>query len=141
MSIFGNIMSGIFSHGSAKVQPTSTGSGASGPTSASSSAPAATSASAPPSQVDVEAVLSKLASALVVAAVQADRVSGALIAQYALRERLRSREICNAIKRKNGGQFLAGIRVIRADPGFFDQQESRFAQSRPLKPSALGNSR
>jgi hypothetical protein len=26
MSIFGNIMSGIFGHGSAKVQPTSTGS-------------------------------------------------------------------------------------------------------------------
>ena len=52
MSIFGNIMSGIFSHGSAKVQPTSTG----------SVAPSPTSAAAPPSQVDVEAVLSKLAS-------------------------------------------------------------------------------
>src|SRR5271169_3559894 len=52
MSIFGNIMSSIFSHGSAKVQPTSTG----------SVAPNPTSAAAPPSQVDVEAVLSKLAS-------------------------------------------------------------------------------
>ena len=62
MSIFGNIMSGIFSHGSAKVQPTSTGNVAPNPTSASSSTVAATSAAAPPSQVDVEAVLSKLAS-------------------------------------------------------------------------------
>ena len=62
MSIFGNIMSGIFGHGSAKVQPTSTGSVAPSPTSASSSTAAATSAAAPPSQVDVEAVLSKLAS-------------------------------------------------------------------------------
>ena len=55
-------MSGIFGHGSAKVQPTSTGSVAPSPTSASSSTAAATSAAAPPSQVDVEAVLSKLAS-------------------------------------------------------------------------------
>jgi hypothetical protein len=62
MSIFGNIMPGIFGHGSAKVQPTSTGSVAPSPTSASSSTAAATSAAAPPSQVDVEAVLSKLAS-------------------------------------------------------------------------------
>jgi Domain of unknown function (DUF3597) len=62
MSIFGNIMSSIFSDGSAKVQPTSTGSVAPNPTSASSSTAAATSATAPPSQVDVEAVLSKLAS-------------------------------------------------------------------------------
>jgi hypothetical protein len=62
MSIFGNIMSGIFSHGSAKAQPTSTGSVAPSPTSASSSTAAASSAAAPPSQVDVEAVLSKLAS-------------------------------------------------------------------------------
>src|SRR6476620_9139736 len=59
MSIFGNIMSGIFSHGSAKVQPTSTGNVAPNPTSASSSTVAATSAAAPPSQVDVEAVLSR----------------------------------------------------------------------------------
>jgi Domain of unknown function (DUF3597) len=62
MSIFGNIMSGIFSQGSAKVQPASSGSVAPSPTSASSSTAAATSAAAPPSQVDVEAVLSKLAS-------------------------------------------------------------------------------
>ena len=62
MSIFGNIMSGIFSHGSAKAQPPSTGSVAPSPTSASSSAATATSAAAPPSQADVEAVLSKLAS-------------------------------------------------------------------------------
>jgi hypothetical protein len=55
-------MSGIFGHGSAKVQPTSTGSVAPSPTSASSSTAAATSAAAPPSQVDVEAVLSRLAS-------------------------------------------------------------------------------
>src|SRR6478672_8012821 len=53
---------GIFSHGSAKAQPTSTGSVAPSPTSASSSTAAASSAAAPPSQVDVEAVLSKLAS-------------------------------------------------------------------------------
>jgi hypothetical protein len=52
-------MPGIFGHGSAKVQPTSTGSVAPSPTSASSST--ATSAAVPPSQVDVEAVLSKLA--------------------------------------------------------------------------------
>jgi Domain of unknown function (DUF3597) len=62
MSIFGNIMSGILGHGSAKVQPTSTGSVAPSPTSASSSTAAATSAAVPASQVDVEAVLSKLAS-------------------------------------------------------------------------------
>ena len=63
MSIFGNIMSDIFSHGScAKAQPPSTGSGAPSPTSASLSTATATSAAAPPSQVDVEAVLSKLAS-------------------------------------------------------------------------------
>jgi hypothetical protein len=65
MSIFGNIMSGIFSHGSAKAQPPSTGSVApspTSPTSASSSTAAATSATAPPSLVDVEAILSKLAS-------------------------------------------------------------------------------
>ena len=55
-------MSGIFNHGSAKAQPTSTGSVAPSPTSASSSTAAASSAAAPPSQVDVEAVLSKLAS-------------------------------------------------------------------------------
>jgi hypothetical protein len=62
MSIFGNIMSAIFSHGSPKAQPPSTGSVAPSPTSTSSSAAASTSAVAPPSQVDVEAVLSKLAS-------------------------------------------------------------------------------
>jgi Domain of unknown function (DUF3597) len=62
MSIFGNIMSGIFGHGSAKAQPPSTGSVAPSPTSASSSTATATSAAAPPSLVDVEAVLSKLAS-------------------------------------------------------------------------------
>ena len=61
MSMFGNIMSGIFSHASAKAQPPSTGNVAPSPTSASSSTAAATSAAAPPSQVDVEAVLSKLA--------------------------------------------------------------------------------
>ena len=62
MSIFGNIMSAIFSHGSPKAQPPSTGSVAPSPTSTSSSAAASTSAVAPPSQVDVEAVLSRLAS-------------------------------------------------------------------------------
>ena len=62
MSIFGDIMSAIFSHGSAKAQLQSNGSVAPSPTSASSSTAAATSAAAPPSQVDVEAVLSKLAS-------------------------------------------------------------------------------
>jgi hypothetical protein len=61
MSIFGNIMSAIFSHGSPKAQPPSTGSVAPSPTSTSSSTAASTSAAAPPSQVDVEAVLSKLA--------------------------------------------------------------------------------
>ena len=59
MTIFGNIMSAIFGHGSPKAQPPSTGSVAPSPTSASSST--ATSAAVPPSQVDVEAVLSKLA--------------------------------------------------------------------------------
>jgi len=51
-----------FLHGSAKAQPPSTGSVAPSPTSASSSTATATSAAAPPSLVDVEAVLSKLAS-------------------------------------------------------------------------------
>lgn len=63
MSIFGNIMSAIFGHSTVQAQPKpSTGNTAAAP-SASSGAPAPTSAStAPQSQVDVEAVLNKLAS-------------------------------------------------------------------------------
>jgi uncharacterized protein DUF3597 len=62
MSVFGNIMSAIFSHG-AKAQPAPTvetspaGSGAS-----SSSTGSATPSVSPQSQVDVEAILAQLAS-------------------------------------------------------------------------------
>ncbi len=58
MSIFGNIMSAIFSHGATKPPPPTTGSaGAPSPI-----RPSAPPAAAPQSQVDVEAVLTKLAS-------------------------------------------------------------------------------
>src|SRR5262249_20204410 len=69
MSIFGNIMSAIFKHGTAQAQPTAPGSGTTAGTNVSGAPakPAASPASpqspvSPQSQVDVEAVLSKLAS-------------------------------------------------------------------------------
>jgi Domain of unknown function (DUF3597) len=63
MSIFGNIMSAIFGHGAAQAQPKPSTSNTAAAPNASSGAPAPTSASAAPqSQVDVEAVLNKLAS-------------------------------------------------------------------------------
>jgi hypothetical protein len=57
MSMFGNIMSSIFGHG-AKAQPAPAAAGAPAGKPAASAAPA----SAPGASVDVEAVLSKLAS-------------------------------------------------------------------------------
>jgi hypothetical protein len=63
MSIFGNIMSAILGHGAAQAQPKPSTSNTAAAPNASSGAPASTSASAAPqSQVDVEAVLNKLAS-------------------------------------------------------------------------------
>jgi hypothetical protein len=60
MSIFGNIMSAIFGHSTAQTQPKpSTGNTAAAPSPSSASTSAST---APQSQVDVEAVLNKLAS-------------------------------------------------------------------------------
>jgi hypothetical protein len=60
MSIFGNIMSAIFGHSTAQAQPKpSTGDTAAAPNASSASTSAST---APQSQVDVEAVLNKLAS-------------------------------------------------------------------------------
>jgi hypothetical protein len=60
MSIFGNIMSAIFGHSTAQAQPKpSTGNTAAAPSASSASTSAST---APQSQVDVEAVLNKLAS-------------------------------------------------------------------------------
>jgi hypothetical protein len=61
MSIFGNIMSAIFSHGAGKASPVSTGGAPPSATTSTSSTGLATSAT-PQTQVDVEAVLSKLAS-------------------------------------------------------------------------------
>jgi Domain of unknown function (DUF3597) len=63
MNIFGNIMSAIFGHGTAQAQPMPGGGSATPRPSASSANanPAGASAS-PQSQVDVEAVLNKLAS-------------------------------------------------------------------------------
>jgi len=62
MSVFGNIMSAIFGHGVAKPQPPSAGgTAAQGPT-PSSTGRTTPSAAPPSSQVDVEAVLTKLAS-------------------------------------------------------------------------------
>jgi hypothetical protein len=60
MSIFGNIMSAIFGHSTVQAQPKpSTGNTAAAPSPSSASTSAST---APQSQVDVEAVLNKLAS-------------------------------------------------------------------------------
>ena len=60
MSIFGNIMSAIFGHSTAQAQPKpSTGNTAAAPSASSAPTSAST---APQSQVDVEAVLNKLAS-------------------------------------------------------------------------------
>jgi Domain of unknown function (DUF3597) len=63
MSVFGNIMSAIFGHG-AKAQPIpSAGAGsAPGPSASGSSTQSTASSAAPRSQVDVEAVLTNLAS-------------------------------------------------------------------------------
>ena len=64
MSILGNIISTIFGHAGAKPPPTSPGAGT-GPASSSSSGATGASnapAAAPQSAVDVEAVLTKLAS-------------------------------------------------------------------------------
>lgn len=62
MSIFGNIMSAIFSHGTAKPQPTSAGGAAPSPPSPTSGIGPTTSGVPSRPQVDVEAVLTKLAS-------------------------------------------------------------------------------
>jgi hypothetical protein len=63
MSIFGNIMSAIFRHGAAQAQSKPTGgTGAAGPSTSGGNPPHTGSAAAPESQVDVAAVLDKLAS-------------------------------------------------------------------------------
>ena len=67
MTVLGNIISTIFGHAGAKPSPTSpgTGSASAGPTSSTSSAASGAKgppAAAPQSTVDVEAVLTKLAS-------------------------------------------------------------------------------
>ncbi len=63
MSVFGNIMSAIFGHGAAPAQGTSTAAGAPTTSTAPSSAgTAAGPSAAPQAQVDVEAVLAKLAT-------------------------------------------------------------------------------
>ncbi len=61
MSILGNIISTIFGHGAAQAQPKPT-SGAAGPSPSAGTANPAGSSAAAQSQVDVEAVLNKLAS-------------------------------------------------------------------------------
>ena len=62
MSVFGNIMSAIFGHG-AKAQPApAAGSSTSGPATSSTAATPTAPAAAPGSQVDIEAILTKLAS-------------------------------------------------------------------------------
>jgi Domain of unknown function (DUF3597) len=63
MSIFGNIMSAIFRHGAAQAQSKPTGgTGAAGPSTSGGNPFHTGSAAAPESQVDVAAVLDKLAS-------------------------------------------------------------------------------
>jgi len=64
MTVLGNIISTIFGHAGAKPSPTSPGTGPAppGPPSSRSSGAANAPAAAPPSAVDVEAVLTKLAS-------------------------------------------------------------------------------
>jgi Domain of unknown function (DUF3597) len=63
MSVFGNIMSAIFGHGAAQAQSKPTGgTGAAGPSTSGGNPPHTGSAAAPESQVDVAAVLDKLAS-------------------------------------------------------------------------------
>jgi hypothetical protein len=63
MSVFGNIMSAIFRHGAAQAQSKPTGgTGAVGPSTSGGNPPHTGSAAAPESQVDVAAVLDKLAS-------------------------------------------------------------------------------
>jgi hypothetical protein len=64
MTVLGNIISTIFGHAGAKPSPTAPGTAPAppGPTSTSSSGAGHPPAAAPPSAVDVEAVLTKLAS-------------------------------------------------------------------------------
>ena len=64
MSVFGNIMSAIFGHGAAKAQTTpAAGAGsAPSPSTPGSSTASSTSSTAPRPQVDVEAILTNLAS-------------------------------------------------------------------------------
>jgi hypothetical protein len=63
MSIFGNIMSAIFGHGTAQAQPMPSGGSATPrPSAPSADANPAGASASPQSQVDVEAVLNKLAS-------------------------------------------------------------------------------
>jgi len=64
MTVLGNIISTIFGHAGAKPSPTAPGTAPAppGPTSTSSSGAGHAPAAAPPSTVDVEAVLTKLAS-------------------------------------------------------------------------------
>jgi 3-oxoacyl-ACP reductase-like protein len=61
MSIFGNIMSAIFSHGAGKGQATPAPAGAHPPAASSPGAGPAAPSPAQTSQVDVEAILTKLA--------------------------------------------------------------------------------
>lgn len=64
MSVFGNIMSAIFGHGSAQAAGTSPTLAPGAPSGAPSGTPAATQTSAPPTQtVDVAAVVDKAAAA------------------------------------------------------------------------------
>jgi hypothetical protein len=64
MSVFGNIMSAIFGHGSAQAAGASPTLAPGAPSGAPSGAPAATQTSAPPTQtVDVAAVVDKAAAA------------------------------------------------------------------------------
>jgi Domain of unknown function (DUF3597) len=62
MTVLGNIISTIFGHAGAKPSPPGTGPAPPGPPSSRSSGAANAPAAAPPSAVDVEAVLTKLAS-------------------------------------------------------------------------------
>jgi hypothetical protein len=63
MSIFGNIVSAIFGHGIAQAQPMPSGGSATPrPSAPSANANPAGASASPQSQVDVEAVLNKLAS-------------------------------------------------------------------------------
>jgi hypothetical protein len=64
MTVLGNIISTIFGHAGAKPSPTAPGTAPTspGPTSSSTSSASSAPTAAPPSTVDVEAVLTKLAA-------------------------------------------------------------------------------